>query len=64
LSFSNAKTKPIPANVAINDDPPAEISGSGTPRTGRTPSTTAMFTADWLSIQITTPRVVTLAKVL
>jgi hypothetical protein len=41
-----AKTTPMASNEAIMDEPPAEISGSGTPRTGRRVRTTAMFTND------------------
>ena len=37
-------TTPIAARFASSAEPPAETNGSGTPNTGSTPSTTAMFT--------------------
>ncbi len=41
----------------MSAEPPAEMSGSGTPSTGSTPSTTAMFTNAWPMIQIMMPPV-------
>ena len=48
---ANDSTTPIAASVVISAEPPAETSGSGTPSTGSSPSTTAMFTKAWPMIQ-------------
>ncbi|ETJ03118.1 MAG: hypothetical protein Q605_AUC00886G0003 [Actinomyces urogenitalis DORA_12] len=44
----------------MREDPPALISGSGTPSTGRSPTTTLMLTSAWPTIQAMMPPVTTL----
>ena len=48
--------------MAIRAEPPAEISGSGTPSTGSSPSTTAMFTSAWPTTHTMTAPVTILAN--
>src|SRR5690606_31084695 len=40
-------TMPTASRVVTSEEPPAEMKGSGTPSTGSSPSTTAMFTSAW-----------------
>jgi len=46
---------PIAAMVASSDDRPAEISGSGTPVIGSSPTTAQMLTSAWTRIQAVAP---------
>src|SRR5262249_43714612 len=52
---ANAISMPSATMVTISDDRPEETSGSGTPVIGIRPSTAAMFTIAWPTIQTVAP---------
>ena len=61
-SQATESTTPIANSVVSSAVPPAETSGSGTPRTGKTPSTTPILTHAWPTTQTSTAAVTALAN--
>ena len=53
-SLAKASTMPNAIKVAMREEPPVEINGSGIPMTGSTPITMPMLTTAWNSTQAET----------